>query len=73
MALSLLDLIKHVGEENIRVQPLAGCITNATRGAKSKATKITFVTNEITPNDLLFEGKNRIGLILWIEKERLPK
>lgn len=73
MPLSLLDLINHVGQEHIRVQPLNSCITNATRIAKTGDSKITFVTNEISPGDLLFGGRNRIGLILWIEKERLPK
>jgi hypothetical protein len=73
--MSIVDLINHVGMDNVRVQPLTQGLTGATYRKKLKATEVKFLTNEMSCGDLLGgdDPKRKIGLILWIEQGRLPK
>lgn len=72
--MSLLELINHVGQENISVQNLLMAVTASNTNKKGE-TKLTFITKEITTNDLVFEGEKarKIGLILWMPTDKLPK
>lgn len=68
--MSLSKIISEVGDEHVLVQ----CLTDAWKNAKTNRkgiTTITFQTDAVTLSDLLFGSK--IGLVIWIPKERLPK
>jgi len=70
---SITELIKHVGEENILVQPLGRSVTNATYRKKQRDTLVTFSTTQMQCTDLLLDSPDqKIGLILWLPKSKLP-
>lgn len=64
---SLIDLLSSVGLENVSMQMLCDSLVEA-RNVKSE-TRITFLTREVATNDLLYEGKSKVGLIVWIKRE----
>lgn len=71
--MSIVELINHVGAENIQVQFLGECFKSADYVKKEKAVKISFMTRAIGVGDLLtgnFGGK--IGIILWLPENKMP-
>ena len=69
--MTIVELLNHVGLDNVRVQPLSPALKEAHLSKKGE-TLVTFYTREITPNDLLFGGKGTVGMILWLPADRLP-
>lgn len=69
--MSLIELLQHVGLENVRFQPLASCMTAANTN-KLGITKVTFETKEISTTDAVLET-GKAGFIIWIPKDKLPK
>lgn len=69
--MTLGQLINHVGQENIKVQPLKDSITSI--DVVKGGNKVTFVTGQISPVDLMFgsDPNTMIGLVLWIRKDKL--
>lgn len=69
--MTLGQLINHVGPENIKVQPLKDTITSieTVKGGH----KVTFVTGQISPVDLMFgaDQNTMVGLVLWVQKGKL--
>lgn len=69
--MTLGQLIGHVGQENIKVQPLKDSIVSieVVKGGN----KVSFVTSQISPVDLLFgaDENTMVGLVLWVQKGKL--
>lgn len=71
--LTLLDLIKRVGVENITVQPLERDLRSVNMSKKLKCALVTFGTLAITTGDIVTDNpKRKVGLILWMPKHLLP-
>lgn len=72
--MSIIELLNHVGVENVKVQFLSECMTRADWRNKKKATEIAFMTQEVTVGNLL-QGTlgEKIGIIVWVPKDKLPK
>ena len=70
--MNLSDLIKHVGDENVKVQNLFGSVKQAKTKLDGQTT-ITFVTSGITTNDLVFEPKETVAFVLFIPVAKLPE
>jgi len=68
MGLSLSELIKKVGDDNIGVQPLDQCMTNL-QATKTKGNKITFATEQ----PFGMEGTDQMGLVLWIPRDKMAE
>lgn len=67
--MNITELVAKIGPENILVQPLNECIVNATSLKKHPGdTRVTFITNQFSPGDLLGREGCKIGLILWFPK-----
>jgi len=71
--MTILELVSSVGSENINVQFLPECMTNAQYRAKQKLTEIKFLTST-SINDLIADGGDgKMGIILWVPRNKLPK
>jgi hypothetical protein len=72
--MTLIELINHVGLENILVQPLEEGLHSVTQNKLQQHSLVTFGTRAITPSDIITDNPNRkVGFVLWIPKEKLPK
>lgn len=70
MTYSIVDLLLEIGLKEVRLQPLLGSLCSASTNKKGE-TKITFATKEVSTNDLLFDGKTKVGIVLWLPKPEL--
>lgn len=73
--MSIIELIQHVGEENVAIQRIDQSIISANSG-KNGVAKLTIETNQFSPNDLMAltcgQRPKMHGLILWIPSDKLP-
>ncbi len=63
--MTLVDLLKALGDENYGLQALDACALSLDWSAK-KGTKITFATDV----KLGADGTEKLGLIVWIDRQR---
>jgi hypothetical protein len=68
---TIIELIKAIGEEKIAVQELVPAVTNI-KSSRRGASAVTFLTTHMSPNDALQPG-GEIGLVLWIKRGDLPE
>lgn len=69
--LGLLELVRRVGEDNIRIQNLLECATNL-RTRKGGYCEVAFLTKEITPNAGIGRA-DRLGLVVWFPMADIEK
>ena len=70
--MGLLELIRSIGEGNIKVQAVNNSVVNIKDKKRTKDTEVTIATNEINANDIA-TNKGRVGLIVWISREDYNK
>lgn len=66
--MKISELIAKVGDDNVKIQALDGCLIKADYSAKS-GTKITFGTDA----QLLPDGTKEMGIIVWLPREEVKK
>lgn len=73
--MNIVELIEKVGLDNVRVQELTPAITSISTSGRSGRgmNKVTFVTSELSPRDMVVPGDHPIGLVVWIDGARWPK
>ena len=75
MPLGIIELLTRIGEDNIRLQNLMESATNfqgrGKRGARACA--VTFLTDQITPSEVLQEHPQHVGLVLWLPTALVEK
>lgn len=64
---SIIEFLEKVGVEKLTCQVLHESMTNANMGKRGE-TKVTFLTREITPTDLIGEMK-KTAFIVWMNSE----
>jgi hypothetical protein len=70
--MKLSEIIRQVGDANVKAQWLSDCMTRATAG--QTGTSITFKTDAITPKDLMLVAECKlVGLIVWLPKDKLTE
>ncbi len=68
--LGIIELLTRIGEEHIRLQNLVESATNfASR--KRGHTAITFLTQEMEPNEIAAGNPRNVGLVLWLPADRV--
>lgn len=71
--MTLIDLINHVGLENVTLQPLERDLHGLDTSKKHGCTIVKFGTKALTPGDIVTDNpKRKVGFVLWIPKERIP-
>lgn len=65
----LLDCI--IGD-HARVQFLRECLTGAKDKKREAACELSFLTKEITTNNVV-NNDGKVGFILWVDREELAK
>ena len=70
--MSIVDLLNHIGVENVQVQPLIDAMKDAQMNKRGE-TEITFYTRAITVTEILLDDPKMVGMILWLPKAKLPK
>lgn len=65
---SMTDLINALGNENIRFQNLDHSLISADWSAK-KGSRVTFGTDVNVKPTPGFEGLEKLGLILWLDRD----
>ncbi len=72
--ITLSALFKHIGEDNCKIQWLNAALVGAETDRLGD-TKITFATRQVQSGDFLLEGAapKKVGLIIWLPVDRLPK
>lgn len=63
----LIELIKLIGEDNVKVQGVNNSIVKIQDKKRTNDTEVTIATNEINANDIAV-GSGRVGLIVWISR-----
>lgn len=66
--MKLSELFAKVGDENLRFQMLNQCLLNV-QATKTKGNRITFVTDAISPDDIL-RNQGNVGVIVWVPREK---
>jgi hypothetical protein len=69
--MKLSELIAHVGDEHIKIQNVLDSATEV-KMRKGGDTQITFLTNAITATEVALNSTSKVGLVIWLPKERLP-
>jgi len=68
--MKLSELLKLVGDENIQFQMLHDCMTTIEQRSRKKGgNKITFVTEGLTPTEVMHNTGN-VGVIVWVPREK---
>jgi hypothetical protein len=71
--MSIIELLQQVGVENVDVQPLNECVTNAV-AKKDGVHLITFPTHKLTCRDVMLPDQSQmVGLVVWIPRDKIPK
>lgn len=71
--MTLVELINHVGLENITLQPLERDLQSVNMSKKQNCALVTFGTKAITTTDIAVGNpKRKYGLVMWIPKHLLP-
>jgi hypothetical protein len=70
--MSITELLKRVGDNNVQVQFLHDCICGNISTDKRGITTVSFKTNAISCADFA-SGRGQIGIILWIPQDKMPK
>jgi len=68
MAIGISELISKVGDENVSIQALDGCLISANYSAK-RGTVISFGTNA----ELLLDGTKDMGVIVWLPRDKVKE
>lgn len=69
--MKLSELILHVGDRNVMVQRLDTSLVSSKTNRKG-VTQITFATDQIHTNDLMYGPPSKVGLVVWLPAERMP-
>lgn len=64
----ITELVSKIGDDNVKLQVLDQCATRMKYDHK-KGTEITFVTDQ----PVLLDGTRDIGLVLWIDREKVKE
>jgi hypothetical protein len=67
--MNLSELISRVGDDNVTLQPLMECITDAKQ--RKTATAITFLTDQMSVAEVAIGNPKKIGLVVWLPKDKL--
>lgn len=70
--MGLLELIKLIGEDNIKVQAVNNSIVNIKDKKRTQDTEITIATNELSANDVANDN-GKVGLVVWIGRDDYNK
>lgn len=70
--MGLLELIKMIGEDNIKVQAVNSSVVNVKDKKRTNDTEITIATNELSANDVM-TNNGKVGLIVWISRNDYNK
>lgn len=68
---TLTELIQKIGDENISVQLLSQSMVSSKDKKRMGDTEITFATQEIT-TDEIYQDSGKVGLVLWIDRDKWP-
>lgn len=63
---TLVDLLSAIGAENIEYQYLTNSMVDIK--AKRGESKVTFLTQKITPNDVM-SGQGPRGIVVWVDAD----
>ncbi len=70
--MSALELIKHVGSENVSIQWLSQAMTAACQS--KRGTLLTFGTTQISALELATNPRpDWVALIVWMPRSKLPE
>lgn len=64
----IISLLEFVGEDDVKMQPLAQCMTNIS--TVKGGSRITFDTNQLSPTEVAMEKQKMTGLIVWVPKAK---
>ncbi len=68
MAKLLKDLLlTAITEDKIMFQHLYECMTGIKEKKREKCSEVTFMTKDITPNDVL-NNEGKVGIVIWIDR-----
>lgn len=65
--MKLSELLAAYGDSDVRFQKLDDCATNLSMN--KNGTKATFMT----PETFGYEGFDKLGLVIWLDRERAAK
>ena len=68
--MSIIELLQHVGAENVQLQNLADSLVRA--DLKKHDGEITFATDRSIVHDMAINRCDKVGLILWLPKDKMP-
>ena len=69
--MSIIELLEHVGAENVELQNLSDSFVRAQ--VLERDGEITFATDRSTVMSMILGECDKAGLIVWIPKSRLPQ
>jgi hypothetical protein len=70
--LGIIELLTRIGEENVCLQNLVESATNF-QARKRGHTAITFLTNQMTPTEIVHGPPKMVGLVLWLPAALVEK
>ena len=70
--MGLLELIKLIGEDNIKVQAVNRSVVNVKDKKRTNDTEVTIATSEVNTNDIA-TNSGKVGLIVWISRNDYNK
>ncbi len=68
--MTLSELIKHVGDENVQMQNLAASLIGFEK--RGHHTEITFGTEAVSAIELMTNSTPLMGLVIWLPRDKLP-
>ena len=72
--LGIVELLTRIGDDQISFQELIGSATNfQARKKPSPHTAVTFLTDQITPSEVMAGKPRRVCLVVWLPAELVEK
>lgn len=69
--MGITELLSKIGDANVLVQNLAQSFVSSKK--VKRGVNVTFGTNQITDAELLDGKISKIALIVWFDRDKLPK
>jgi hypothetical protein len=66
--LGIVELLTSIGDNNIKFQNLLESATNYDLRKKGAVTAITFLTDAVTPTEIMNDTQTKVGLVVWLPR-----
>lgn len=66
--MNLTDILKEVGNDDIKLQFLSNSTVAVKDKKKTNDTEVTFATDRVNSNEVFNGYPNKVGIVVWVDR-----